>query len=43
MSKYYDKKEEIRQEAINWQLDFSNHNYSWGELADWCEHFICSP
>lgn len=39
MNKYYIKKAEIRQQAIDWQLDFSNHNYSWGELADWCDYF----
>ena len=39
MSNYYDKKEEIRQQAIDWQLDFSNHNYSWGELADFTSYF----
>lgn len=31
---YYQKrKAEVRQEAVDWQLDFGNHNYSWGELA----------
>ena len=39
MSKYYERKEEIRQQAIDWQLDFSNRNYSWGELADWNDYF----
>ena len=39
MSKYYERKEEIRQQAIDYQLDFSNHNYSWSELADWGEYF----
>lgn len=36
---YYEKKEEIRQEAVNWQLDFSNHNYSYLELANWGDYF----
>ena len=31
---YSEKKEKIREEAIDWQLDFSNHNYSYGELAE---------
>lgn len=39
MSKYYEKKAEIRQQAIEWQLNFSNNNYSWGELADFGEYF----
>ena len=39
MSKYYEKKEEIRQQAIDWQLDFGNHNYSWYELAEFYEYF----
>lgn len=25
--------------AIEWQLDYGNHNYSYGELADFCEYF----
>ena len=39
MSKYYERKEEIRQQAIDWQLDFSNHNYSWSELAEFTDYF----
>lgn len=39
MNKYYIKKDEIRQQAIDWQLDFSNHNYSWGELAEFTDYF----
>lgn len=39
MSKYYERKEEIRQEAIEWQLDSGNHNYSYYELAEWCDYF----
>ena len=39
MNYYQRRKEQVRQEAIEWQLDFSNHNYSWGELAIWQEHF----
>ena len=33
MSNYQKQKERVRNEAIEWQLDFDNHNYSWGELA----------
>lgn len=32
MSKYEQKKNEIREQAIDWQTDFCNHNYSYGEL-----------
>lgn len=39
MSKYYERKEEIRQQAIEWQLDFSNHNYSYYELMEFGEYF----
>lgn len=31
---YSEKKAKIREEAISWQYDFSNHNYSYGELAE---------
>ena len=36
---YETKKEMTRQEAIDWQNDFCNHNYSYGELAEFGEHF----
>lgn len=39
MSKYRKRKEEVREEAIEWQLDFSNHNYSYSELADFSAYF----
>lgn len=39
MNKYQEKQEEIRQEAIEWQLDFNNHNYSWGEIAECTDYF----
>lgn len=39
MSKYAEKKEQIRQEAIDWQNDFCNHNYSYGELAFYSDYF----
>ena len=36
----YEKKKEIaRQKAIDWQDDFRNHNYSYGELAEFATHF----
>ena len=39
MSRYTREKENARQKAIEWQLDFNNHNYSWGELAVFAEYF----
>lgn len=39
MTKYQAAKEKARQEAIDWQNDFKNHNYSWSELADWFCYF----
>lgn len=39
MNYYYKRKEQVRQEAIEWQLDFNNHNYSYYELMLWGEHF----
>lgn len=40
MSYYQNRKEEVRQEAIEWQLDFGNHNYYWSEIAEWNEYFL---
>ena len=31
---YETKKEMARQEAIDWQNDFCNHDYTYGELAE---------
>lgn len=36
---YEMKKEMAKQEAIDWQNDFGNHNYSHEELAEAAEHF----
>lgn len=36
---YAELKAEKRQEAIEWQLDFGNHNYSWGEIAYYSDYF----
>lgn len=33
MNNYYKQKEKVRNEAIDWQSGFGNHNYSYGELA----------
>ena len=32
MTQYQIEKEKARQEAIEWQKNFDNHNYSWYEL-----------
>ena len=29
---YRENKERVRNEAIEWQLSFADHDYSWGEL-----------
>lgn len=39
MKTYQERKEIARQEAIDWQIDFGNHNYSWGEIAQFSNHF----
>ena len=39
MNKYQIEKEKARQKAIDWQMDFCNNNYSWGELADYGGYF----
>lgn len=39
MTKYQIEKEKARDKAIDWQLDFNNHSYSWGELAYFGEYF----
>lgn len=39
MKTYGEKKEAARNQAINWQASFEQHNYSYGELANWAEHF----
>lgn len=36
---YENRKAEVREEAIEWQANFSEHNYSYGELAYYEEHF----
>lgn len=39
MSNYQKQKEKAQNEAINWQSDFGNHNYSYGELAVFGNYF----
>ena len=36
---YRQLKEELRNEAINWQAEFETKNYTWGEIAAWQEYF----
>ena len=36
---YQIRKADVRQMAIDWQADFCNHNYSYGELAYWEDYF----
>lgn len=36
---YARKKASAIQEAIDWQSDFGNHNYSYGELCKFVMHF----
>ena len=39
MSKYDKAKQHAREEAIAWQSEFEQHNYSWEELAMWYAYF----
>lgn len=39
MNKYKEYKEKYRQEAIDWQIDFSKNNYSYGELTIFQAYF----
>lgn len=39
MKSYQERKAAARDKAIQWQQDFENHNYSYSELAEWCEYF----
>lgn len=36
---YRTEKEKAREAAIKWQLDFNNHNYSYGELIIFQDYF----
>lgn len=39
MNKYQKAKEKARNEAIEWQLDFCNHNYYMSELIEFANYF----
>ena len=36
---YSETKAKLREEAVEWQCDFSKHNYSYGELAEMQAYF----
>lgn len=39
MNNYQILKNKARQQAIDWQSDFENHNFSYSELADYQAYF----
>lgn len=39
MNKYQRAKENARNKAMEWQSDFYNHDYSYGELACYGNYF----
>lgn len=39
MSRYERAKENARQKAMDWQIDYYNNNYSYGELIAFAEYF----
>lgn len=39
MKSYKERKEEIRQQAIEWQQDFENQGYCWGDLIIYQQYF----
>ena len=39
MNAYQKAKENARNKAIEWQRDFENHNYSYGELSYYGSYF----
>lgn len=39
MNKYQKGKEKTRNEAIDWQVGFADHNYSYSELAYFSDYF----
>lgn len=36
---YQEEKGYARQQAIDWQIDFVNHNYDYGDLAFFSDYF----
>lgn len=39
MNRYAEQKEKLRNFALDWQCNFAEQDYSWGELAYWCDYF----
>ena len=39
MNTYTKMKARVKDQAIEWQREFSNHHYSWSELFNWQEYF----
>ena len=39
MSRYTRAKENARQKAMDWQTEYYNNNYSYGELIAFAEYF----
>lgn len=39
MTKYQKDKARAREKAIEWQRNFNNRSYSWGELAELQDYF----
>ena len=39
MYTYQQKKAAAIEKAMDWQSDFPNHSYTWGEIAYWQEYF----
>lgn len=39
MNAYRKAQETARNKAVEWQMDFDNHNYSYGELVYWQNYF----
>ena len=39
MSRYAREKENARQKAMDWQTEYYNNNYSYGELIAFAEYF----
>lgn len=39
MTSYQMAKENARNQAVEWERDFANHDYSYEELIHWQEYF----
>lgn len=39
MNKYQRAKKSARDKAVEWQMNFCDQNYSYGELAYWGDYF----